>query len=115
MAAATRENVSPSVVLELLRRIGGVIRDYCGVLSEEAVRKNCVLVYELLDEVSFVSEWISFRVMCRPMHHFTVRSWTRRGSQLPRASDRRGSVLLTSGRTEADCNELLELISWRLG
>jgi AP-4 complex subunit mu-1 len=40
------------VILELLRRIGGIIRDYCGVLSEEAVRKNCVLVYELLDEVS---------------------------------------------------------------
>lgn len=51
VAAATRENVSPSVVLELLRRVGGIIRDYCGVLSEEAVRKNCVLVYELLDEV----------------------------------------------------------------
>lgn len=51
IAATTRENVSPAVVLELLKRIGGVIKDYCGVLSEEAVRKNCVLVYELLDEV----------------------------------------------------------------
>ena len=27
------------------------MQDYCGLLSEEAVRKNCVLVYELLDEV----------------------------------------------------------------
>ena len=27
------------------------MQDYCGVLSEEAVRKNCVLVYELLDEI----------------------------------------------------------------
>lgn len=26
-------------------------QDYCGLLSEEAVRKNFVLVYELLDEV----------------------------------------------------------------
>lgn len=51
IAATTRENVSPAVVLELLKRIGGIIKDYCGVLSEEAVRKNCVLVYELLDEV----------------------------------------------------------------
>jgi len=51
LAAATRENVSPAVVLELLKRIGGIIKDYCGVLSEEAVRKNCVLVYELLDEI----------------------------------------------------------------
>ena len=26
-------------------------QDYCGLLSEEAVRKNGVLLYELLDEV----------------------------------------------------------------
>ena len=26
------------------------IQDYCGVLSEEAIRKNFVLIYELLDE-----------------------------------------------------------------
>lgn len=81
VVATTRENVSPSLVLELLKRIGSIIRvtdcfgqwmidqrysqptippfiphihhhqDYCGILSEEAVRKNFVLVYELLDEV----------------------------------------------------------------
>ncbi len=81
--ATTRENVSPSLLLELLKRIGGIIKvlpptvvhscqvaalteivmhekldgnvamlqDYCGLLSEEAVRKNFVLLYELLDEV----------------------------------------------------------------
>lgn len=27
------------------------LQDYCGLLSEEAVRKNFLLVYELLDEV----------------------------------------------------------------
>ena len=27
------------------------MQDYCGLLSEEAVRKNFVLIYELLDEV----------------------------------------------------------------
>ena len=27
------------------------VQDYCGLLSEEAVRKNFVLLYELLDEV----------------------------------------------------------------
>ena len=27
------------------------VQDYCGLLSEEAVRKNFVLIYELLDEV----------------------------------------------------------------
>ena len=29
----------------------GVCKDYCGILSEEAIRKNFVLVYELLDEM----------------------------------------------------------------
>lgn len=27
------------------------MQDYCGLLSEEAVRKNFVLLYELLDEI----------------------------------------------------------------
>ena len=27
------------------------VQDYCGLLSEDAVRKNFVLVYELLDEI----------------------------------------------------------------
>ena len=51
LLATTRVNASPSLILELLRRLAGVIRDCCGVLSEDAVRKNFVLVYELLDEV----------------------------------------------------------------
>jgi AP-4 complex subunit mu-1 len=28
-----------------------VIKDYCGLNSEEAIRKNFVLIYELLDEM----------------------------------------------------------------
>nr|XP_048332357.1 AP-4 complex subunit mu isoform X3 [Ziziphus jujuba var. spinosa] len=49
--ATTRVNVSPSLVLELLQRIARVIKDYLGVLNEDSIRKNFVLVYELLDEV----------------------------------------------------------------
>ncbi|KAK1287526.1 hypothetical protein QJS10_CPB19g01523 [Acorus calamus] len=49
--ATTRVNVSPSLVLELLQRIARVTKDYLGVLNEESLRKNFVLVYELLDEV----------------------------------------------------------------
>lgn len=51
LVACTRDNVSPSFVLEFLKRISVIIRDYCGSLSEEAIRKNVVLIYELLDEV----------------------------------------------------------------
>ncbi|MCO5575872.1 hypothetical protein L7F22_029677 [Adiantum nelumboides] len=48
--ATSRVNVSPSLVLELLQRIIRVAKDYLGVLNEESIRKNFVLVYELLDE-----------------------------------------------------------------
>ena len=48
---STARNVSPSFVLELLSRIAKVFKDYCGTLSEEAIRKNFILLYELLDEM----------------------------------------------------------------
>lgn len=44
-------NVSPAFSSALLSRISGVIKDYCGLNSEEAIRKNFVLIYELLDEM----------------------------------------------------------------
>ncbi|CAO2834478.1 unnamed protein product [Amaranthus hypochondriacus] len=49
--ATTRANVSPSLIMELLQRIARVTKDYLGILSEESLRRNFVLVYELLDEV----------------------------------------------------------------
>lgn len=49
--ATTRTNLFPSLALELLQRIARAIKDYLGVLNEESMRKNFVLVYELLDEV----------------------------------------------------------------
>ena len=32
-------------------RVAGLCKDYCGILNEEAIRLNFVLIYELLDEV----------------------------------------------------------------
>uniref|UniRef100_A0A383VHW9 MHD domain-containing protein n=1 Tax=Tetradesmus obliquus TaxID=3088 RepID=A0A383VHW9_TETOB len=51
LVATTRDNVSPSFVLEFLKRISIIIKDYCGSISEEAIRKNFPLIYELLDEL----------------------------------------------------------------
>jgi len=48
--STTTTNVSPSLVLELMHRLAQVMKDYCGVLSEDALRKNSTLVYELIDE-----------------------------------------------------------------
>ncbi len=47
----TRFNVAPNLILELMARLAKSFRDFCGVLTEESIRKNFVLVYELLDEV----------------------------------------------------------------
>ncbi len=49
--ATTRENVAPSLVLELLQRMYWIVRDYVGHVSEDSVRRNFLLIYELLDEV----------------------------------------------------------------
>ena len=51
VVATTRRNTSPSLILELLLRVARVVKDYCGVLTEDALRKNAILVYELLDEM----------------------------------------------------------------
>ena len=32
-------------------RVSNLFKDYCGVLNEESIRLNFVLIYELLDEV----------------------------------------------------------------
>eukprot|EP01100_Stratorugosa_tubuloviscum_P001396 TRINITY_DN1312_c0_g1_i1.p1 TRINITY_DN1312_c0_g1~~TRINITY_DN1312_c0_g1_i1.p1 ORF type:complete len:444 (-),score=165.00 TRINITY_DN1312_c0_g1_i1:131-1462(-) len=49
--AVSRINLSPSFALELIVRIIKLFKDYCGTLNEEALRKNFVLAYELLEEV----------------------------------------------------------------
>jgi AP-4 complex subunit mu-1 len=46
-----RHNTSPAFVMELLIRMTRVFKDYCGTLSEESLRTNFVLIYELLDEI----------------------------------------------------------------
>ncbi|KAL8271027.1 hypothetical protein Esti_005012 [Eimeria stiedai] len=47
----TQQNPAPSLLVELLLRLTKAIKDFCGVLSEEVVRRNFMLVYELLDEI----------------------------------------------------------------
>jgi AP-4 complex subunit mu-1 len=51
IVCTTRFNVSPSSTIELLNRMAKVFKDYCGILTEESIRKNFILVYELLDEI----------------------------------------------------------------
>ena len=39
------------MTLALIERLTKVFKDYCGVLTEESIKKNFTLIYELLDEV----------------------------------------------------------------
>jgi AP-4 complex subunit mu-1 len=49
--ATSMKNVSPSTTVEVLTRVVKIVKDFLGVLSEESIRKNFPLVYELLDEM----------------------------------------------------------------
>ena len=48
---STLDNASPNYYLEVLDRIIKVIKDHIGILNEETIRKNFVLIYEIIDEM----------------------------------------------------------------
>ena len=48
---ATLDNSSPNYYLEVLDRVMKVIKDHIGELTEETIRKNFVLIYEIIDEM----------------------------------------------------------------
>ena len=50
-AIATLDNSSPNYFQEVMDRLMTVIKDHIGELTEEAIRKNFVLVYEIIDEM----------------------------------------------------------------
>ncbi|KPA74572.1 putative mu-adaptin 4 [Leptomonas pyrrhocoris] len=52
LVCTTRENASPNTMAEFLLRLVHLLKDYLGAVTEESVRKNLTLVYELLDEVA---------------------------------------------------------------
>lgn len=51
IAIATLDNAPPNYYLEVMSRLLVVIKDHIGELTEEAIRKNFVLVYEIIDEM----------------------------------------------------------------
>ena len=51
VGASKTWEVSPCMQVEILTRLCKLLKDFLGTLSEESVRKNFTMVYELLDEV----------------------------------------------------------------
>uniref|UniRef100_A0A2M4AFH6 Putative adaptor complex medium subunit family n=1 Tax=Anopheles triannulatus TaxID=58253 RepID=A0A2M4AFH6_9DIPT len=51
LAAVTKQNVNAAMVFEFLLKIIDVMQSYFGKISEENIKNNFVLIYELLDEI----------------------------------------------------------------
>ncbi|XP_039296439.1 AP-2 complex subunit mu [Nilaparvata lugens] len=51
LAAATKQNVNAAMVFEFLLKVIDVMQSYFGKISEDNIKNNFVLIYELLDEI----------------------------------------------------------------
>jgi AP-2 complex subunit mu-1 len=51
IAAVTKQNVNAALVFEFLTKFTGILEAYFGVLLEESIKNNFVLIYELIDEI----------------------------------------------------------------
>jgi hypothetical protein len=102
LCATSRDNLPPALVLELLGRVGRVIKarsqpraalapfaaharaaaaqDYCGVLTEDSLRKNFILVYELLDEM------LDYGCACEDSRGRLCCAWARGRARRPRGA-----------------------------
>lgn len=80
--ATTRENASPSATIEILLGIVKLIKDFLGILSEENVRKNFTLIYELVDEIMDLGIPQEMRTdRLRPYIFHTVAGGTQEGEE----------------------------------
>ncbi|KAL5008054.1 hypothetical protein ScPMuIL_013635 [Solemya velum] len=49
--AVSKNEISPVFVIEFLSRFYYICKDFCGVVSEDSIQANVLLIYELLDEI----------------------------------------------------------------
>lgn len=58
VAAVTKQNVNASMVFEFLLKVTDCMQSYFGKVSEENIKNNFVLIYELLDGIENCSVFI---------------------------------------------------------
>ncbi|XP_041377588.1 AP-2 complex subunit mu [Gigantopelta aegis] len=51
LAAVTKQNVNAAMVFEFLNKMVEVMQSYFGKISEDNIKNNFVLIYEILDEI----------------------------------------------------------------
>lgn len=54
VAVVTKQNINAAMVFELLMKVVNLMQSYFGKISEENVKNNFVLIYELLDGQRFI-------------------------------------------------------------
>lgn len=52
LAAVTKQNVNAAMVFEFLNRMVDIMASYFGKVTDENIKNNFVLIYELLDEIA---------------------------------------------------------------
>lgn len=62
LAAVTKQNVNAAMVFEFLLKIIDVMHSYFGKISEENIKNNFVLIYELLDGNKTVTKSCRFDI-----------------------------------------------------
>ena len=67
LAAVTKQNVNAAMVFEFLLKMVEVMQSYFGKITEENVKNNFVLIYEILDGKSK----LHFRSKCQPSRNHT--------------------------------------------
>lgn len=60
LAAVTKQNVNAAMVFEFLYKMCDVMTAYFGKISEENIKNNFVLIYELLDGEMFPLSAMSY-------------------------------------------------------
>lgn len=65
LAAVTRQNVNAAMVFEFLNRTVEIMISYFGKVTEEGIKNNFVLIYELLDGESLMFSSVTC-IICTP-------------------------------------------------
>ncbi len=65
LAAVTKQNVNAAMVFEFLYKMCDVMTAYFGKISEENIKNNFVLIYELLDGMRTSLSWIILKLLSK--------------------------------------------------
>ena len=79
----TKDNLSPAYAVDFLYTVIRLIKDFCGTVSEDIIRKNFILLYEILDEM--VDFGFVQLTSCDKISSFTVNAPVVIENYLPKA------------------------------